>query len=83
LSEVLRRAVEIIKEVYNPGGVNVGMNLGKCAGAGIDDHLHWHIVPRWDGDTNFMPVVSETRVMPQHLAASYDRLAGHFQKLIV
>ena len=83
LSEVLRRAVQIIKEVYNPGGVNVGMNLGKCAGAGIDDHLHWHIVPRWDGDTNFMPVVSETRVMPQHLAASYDRLAGHFQKLIV
>src|SRR5215204_7364155 len=83
LSEVLRRAVEIIKEVYNPGGVNVGMNLGKCAGAGIDDHLHWHIVPRWDGDTNFMPVVSETRVMPQHLAANYDRLAGHFQKLIV
>jgi ATP adenylyltransferase len=83
LSEALRRAVEIIKEVYNPGGINVGMNLGKCAGAGIDDHLHWHIVPRWDGDTNFMPVVSETRVMPQHLAASYDRLAGHFQKLIV
>ncbi|HUR70778.1 MAG TPA: HIT domain-containing protein, partial [Candidatus Limnocylindrales bacterium] len=83
LSEVLRRAVEIIKEVYNPGGVNVGMNLGKCAGAGIDDHLHWHIVPRWDGDTNFMPVVSETRVMPQHLATSYDRLVGHFQKLIV
>lgn len=83
LSEVLRRAIEITKQVYHPGGVNVGMNLGKCAGAGIDDHLHWHIVPRWDGDTNFMPVVAETRVMPQHLADSYDRLAPHFQKLMV
>ena len=83
LSEVLRRAIEITKQVYHPGGVNVGMNLGKCAGAGIDDHLHWHIVPRCDGDTNFMPVVAETRVMPQHLADSYDRLAPHFQKLMV
>jgi ATP adenylyltransferase len=83
LSEVLRRAIEITKQVYHPGGLNVGMNLGKCAGAGIEDHLHWHIVPRWDGDTNFMPVVGETRVMPQHLADSYDRLAQHFQNLVV
>ena len=83
LSEVLRRAIEITKQVYNPGGLNVGMNLGKCAGAGIEDHLHWHIVPRWEGDTNFMPVVGETRVMPQHLADSYDRLAQHFQNLAV
>ena len=83
LSEVLRRAIEITKQVYNPGGLNVGMNLGKCAGAGIEDHLHWHIVPRWEGDTNFMPVVGETRVMPQHLADSYDRLARHFQSFIV
>ena len=81
LSEVLRRAIEITKQVYHPGGVNVGMNLGKCAGAGIEDHLHWHIVPRWEGDTNFMPVLGETRVMPQHLADSYDRLAPHFQNL--
>jgi ATP adenylyltransferase len=83
LSEVLRRAIEITKQVYHPGGVNIGMNLGKCAGAGIEDHLHWHIVPRWEGDTNFMPVVGETRVMPQHLADSYDRLAPHFQKVLV
>ena len=78
----MRRAIEIVKTVLNPGGVNVGMNLGKCAGAGIEDHLHWHIVPRWEGDTNFMPVISETRVMPQHLADSYDRLQPHFHKLI-
>ena len=58
------------------------MNLGKCAGAGVEDHLHWHIVPRWEGDTNFMPVMAETRVMPQHLLDSYDRLKPHFDNLM-
>lgn len=81
LSEALRRSVEIIRKLLNPGGINLGMNLGKCAGAGIEDHLHWHVVPRWEGDTNFMPVVAETRVMPQHLLDSYDRLQPHFQSL--
>jgi len=81
LNEGLRRCVEILREALNPGGVNLGMNLGKCAGAGVEDHLHWHIVPRWEGDTNFMPVVGETRVMPQHLFESYDRLHGYFQHL--
>jgi len=80
LNEMLRRSIQVVREVLNPGGVNVGMNLGKCAGAGIEDHLHWHIVPRWEGDTNFMPVIGETRVMPQHLLDSYDRLQPHFQK---
>jgi ATP adenylyltransferase len=79
LNEALRRAVDIIRQSYNPAGINLGMNLGKCAGAGIDDHLHWHVVPRWEGDTNFMPVIGETRVMPQHLLESYDRLKPHFQ----
>jgi ATP adenylyltransferase len=81
LNETLRRSIQAIREVFKPGGVNVGMNLGKCAGAGIEDHLHWHIVPRWEGDTNFMPVTGETRVMPQHLLDSYDRLQPHFQNL--
>jgi len=80
INEALRRVVDIVHNALNPGGINVGMNLGKCAGAGVEDHLHWHVVPRWEGDTNFMPVLGETRVMPQHLLNSYDRLAPHFEK---
>ena len=79
LHEALRRTVDIVHHVLNPAGINLGMNLGKCAGAGVEDHLHWHVVPRWEGDTNFMPVIAETRVMPQHLLDSYDRLAPHFE----
>ena len=81
LNENLRHAVEIVRRVFNPAGINLGMNLGKCAGAGIEEHLHWHIVPRWEGDTNFMPVIAETRVMPQHLLDSFDRLQPHFKDL--
>jgi len=78
LSETLRRAVHSLGEALRPDGFNVGMNLGASAGAGIADHLHWHIVPRWPGDTNFMPVLAETRVMPQHLLETYDRLLPAF-----
>lgn len=83
LSEALRQSIDIIRKILSPGGINLGMNLGKCAGAGIENHLHWHVVPRWEGDTNFMPVVGETRVMPQHLLDSYDRLQPHFESLSV
>jgi ATP adenylyltransferase len=83
LNEALRRAADIIRKQLNPGGINLGMNLGKCAGAGIEEHLHWHIVPRWEGDTNFMPVVADVRVMPQHLLESYDKLLPHFEQLSV
>ena len=78
LNEALRRSIDIIRKSYSPAGINLGMNLGKWAGAGIEDHLHWHVVPRWEGDNNFMPVIAETRVMPQHLLESYDQLKTYF-----
>lgn len=74
----VRRAIDIVTTAMRPQGVNVGMNLGVCAGAGIADHLHWHVVPRWAGDTNFMPVVGAVRVMPQHLLENYERLRPYF-----
>jgi ATP adenylyltransferase len=79
LNQALRRSIDILRQCYNPPGINLGMNLGKCAGAGVEDHLHWHVVPRWEGDNNFMPVIAETRVMPQHLLESYDQLKPYFQ----
>jgi len=78
LAETLRRAVGSLAEALHPEGFNLGMNLGACAGAGVADHVHWHIVPRWAGDTNFMPVVAEVKVMPQHLLDTYERLRGAF-----
>ncbi len=78
LAETLRRALAALGEALAPEGFNVGMNLGRPAGAGIVDHLHWHIVPRWSGDTNFMPMLAEVRVMPQHLLETYDRLHPAF-----
>ena len=78
LAETLRRALASLESALHPEGFNLGMNLGACAGAGVRDHLHWHIVPRWAGDTNFMPVVGDVRVMPEHLLATYDRLKPAF-----
>lgn len=81
LAETLRRSVQTLGEVFRPGGFNVGLNLGACAGAGIAEHLHWHIVPRWDGDVNFMPMLAEVKVVPQHLLTTYDRLVPAFSWL--
>lgn len=78
LMALLRRALDVVQTVFRPEGVNIGMNLGVCAGAGVADHLHWHLVPRWTGDTNFMPVIGAVRVLPQHLLESYDRLRPYF-----
>jgi ATP adenylyltransferase len=79
--ELVRRSITAVRQAVSPDGVNVGMNLGDAAGAGIADHLHYHIVPRWRGDTNFMPVLADVRVMPEHLGATYDRLLPYFQNL--
>ena len=74
LSETLRRTVALLQEAFRPDGMNVGLNLGAAAGAGIADHLHWHLVPRWIGDTNFMPVIAEVHCIPEHLEAMWERL---------
>jgi len=76
--EIVSRCIEVLREALNPAGFNVGMNLGRVAGAGIDDHIHTHIVPRWQGDNNFMPVIADTRVVPQALEDTYRQLEGRF-----
>jgi ATP adenylyltransferase len=75
LSRTVTRMVGLLEELLNPQGFNVGLNLGREAGAGVPDHLHWHIVPRWAGDTNFMPVLAGVRVIPQSLEALWEALA--------
>ena len=75
------RSIEIFRAVINPEGFNVGYNIGKAAGAGYDEHIHCHIVPRWTGDTNFMPVLGETKVHPEHLKTTYNKLLPHFKIL--
>jgi ATP adenylyltransferase len=74
-----QRMIAAIKEEYAPEGFNLGMNLGRVAGAGVADHVHMHVVPRWAGDTNFMPVVGATKVMPELLETTYDRLKKRLQ----
>lgn len=74
INQLLGRCVRWIREAYHPDGFNIGVNLGSAAGAGIPTHVHWHIVPRWQGDTNFMTTVGNVRVLPQSLEESYDRL---------
>jgi ATP adenylyltransferase len=81
LIELARRAEVAIREAYAPHGINMGINLGKPAGAGILDHLHLHVVPRWNGDTNFMTVVGETRVLPEELPVTAERLRPIFARL--
>ena len=75
-------AVKILKNTMNPDGFNIGINMGECAGAGIADHVHLHVVPRWSGDTNFMPVLGETRVIPEHIMDTYDKLWAALQEIL-
>jgi len=80
LIRAVRRAVAVVEEVYRPDGLNVGANLGRAAGAGVPGHLHVHVVPRWEGDTNFMTAVAETRVLPETLGAGWARLREGFTR---
>lgn len=73
--------IKALKRAMNPDGFNLGVNLGRVAGAGIDDHVHLHVVPRWNGDTNFMPVVDDTKVIPESLEEAYDELKKAIDKL--
>jgi ATP adenylyltransferase len=79
LMHVSQRSVDALQRAYRPDAFNLGMNLGRTAGAGVPDHLHVHIVPRWNGDTNFMPVVGGTKVLPESLDQTYDRLEPAFR----
>ncbi len=75
------KSVEILKKVMSPDGFNIGINLGKVAGAGVEEHLHFHIVPRWFGDTNALTVFAEIRVIPEHIEATYNNLKPYFDDM--
>ena len=81
LLKTVRDTIGILKKAMRPDGFNVGLNLGEVAGAGVEQHLHFHIVPRWHGDTNAMTVFAEVRVIPEHLEATYRNLKPHFEAL--
>jgi len=78
LLHLLKDTTRILKEKLRPDGFNIGMNIGKVGGAGVDEHIHFHVVPRWIGDTNFMPVLGETKVIPEYLEKTYQKLQAAF-----
>jgi ATP adenylyltransferase len=78
MMDLAQRAMRRMEEVYSPEGFNVGLNQGRVAGAGVEGHIHLHVVPRWAGDNNYMPVLADTRVIPQSLEESFDALEGGF-----
>jgi len=80
--DLCNRSVKAIKECMTPNGFNIGMNLGRTAGAGVADHIHLHIVPRWEGDINFMPVLSDTKVIPEALEKTYKKLKEAIKSVI-
>ncbi|RJP30524.1 MAG: HIT domain-containing protein [Actinobacteria bacterium] len=82
LMDLTSLAIRAIKKDMSPQGFNLGINLGKAAGAGFDEHVHMHIVPRWQGDTNFMPVVGDSKVMPETIADTYERLRKSLESLL-
>jgi ATP adenylyltransferase len=78
MMELAKRAQSALEAEYHPDGFNIGMNLGRSAGAGVADHLHLHVVPRWTGDANFVSILGETRVLPEDLQTTYQKLKKHF-----
>lgn len=78
---MLKHSIDALTKKMKPDGFNIGINLGRAAGAGVEDHMHWHVVPRWHGDVNFMPVMSEVKVMPQHLQETLELLLPLFERL--
>ena len=82
LFDMIRESVAILTKHKNPDGFNVGLNLGTAAGAGHPDHLHFHVVPRWNGDHNFMTVLAEVRTIPEHIENTFDQLLPDFQELL-
>jgi ATP adenylyltransferase len=78
MMDLAQQAIRKLEDVYSPEGFNLGLNQGRVAGAGVDGHIHLHVVPRWAGDNNYMPIVADTRVMPQSLEETYDALEGGF-----
>lgn len=82
LMDTVRQAAAILKRHLNPEGFNIGCNIGSVAGAGIADHVHYHIVPRWSGDHNFITVLADIRTIPEHIHATFDRLLPDFQALL-
>ena len=78
---LIKKSILALQNCMDPHGLNIGLNLGRTAGAGIDDHLHYHLVPRWNGDTNFMPVISGTKVISESLEASWKKLTNEFTKM--
>ena len=82
MMQLSQLVIKALKKTMNPHGFNMGVNLGRVAGAGIDDHVHLHIVPRWNGDTNFMPVIADTKVIPESLEEAYDELKAAIDEIV-
>ncbi len=80
IMQLVKKTINVFKKVFNPEGFNTGFNLGRAAGAGISQHIHFHVLPRWVGDTNFMPVIGETRVISEHIHDTYDKLKAAFDE---
>jgi len=80
IHRLVRDSVNVLEKTIRPHGFNIGVNLGRAAGAGLPEHVHWHVVPRWNGDTNFMPVLSNSKVLPQALSDTWEMLSRAFKE---